>query len=235
MDSTAYRHGFDVKKLIFAAFFALFAATPSLAQEVARPAAGDTMPAARRLAARVIAHLAEQGVRRPSGIFLLRAEPGREEIRVNFSQSNVPDAATDVRPIVGEFLERFPPDSFLEVSFRLGKITGLRPRPPADPNRPLAETQPRLRNAPRVAQVVQQVVRRQRHAGVPAGGPSPAQLRMLVDEEGEVVMVEVARRTGVRTLDDYLSAVAYEMRFTPAEIDGKPVHVYVTLPLTFPM
>lgn len=224
-----------VRTLILVALLSTLSAAPALAQQMPAPAPGDTMPHARQLAARVMAHLAEQGVRRPSGIFLLRAEPGREEIRVNFSESNVPDAATDVRPIVGEFLERFPPDSFIEVSFRLGKIASLRPRPAADPNRPRAETQPRLRNAPRVAQVVRQVVRRQQHAGVPAGGPPPAQLRMLVDEEGEVVMVEVARRTGVRTLDDYLSAVAYEMRFTPAEIDGKPVHVFVTLPLTFPM
>ena len=221
--------------LLLLALFAV-APRPLAAQEA--PAPADTASHARMLAGRVLDYLARRGVSRPDGIFLVRSDAAEGGVRVNFSESNVPDSVMEgVRPLVAEFLERFPPDSFVEVSFRLGKAPHLDGAATAsavaraDSARGV-ERQPRLRNVERVAAAIRQV-RSQPHAVPPGAGARPALLRMLIDERGEVILVEVVRRTGVPTFDLYLSAIAYQMRFAPGEVNGQPVRVRAILPLDF--
>lgn len=59
-------------------------------------------------------------------------------------------------------------------------------------------------------------------------------IRFVVEKDGSVGIAEVLRSSGNKTLDDEaLRAVTSLKRFTPGTIDGKPVRVWYTMPITF--
>jgi TonB family protein len=92
---------------------------------------------------------------------------------------------------------------------------------------------PELRNRSDVARVLTRVYppeMKQRHE------TGTVALRMMVLRDGRVdsasVVVAVHSREG---FDDAAATVVRTMRFSPARVNGEPVAVWVTLPVTFQM
>lgn len=91
-------------------------------------------------------------------------------------------------------------------------------------------TPPRLRNSDHVRQRLQELYPSElREAGV-AG---VANVWLFIDEEGAVRESKLNRSSGSTDLDDAAVTLASEMRFQPAEHDGKPVAVWVQIPVSF--
>lgn len=56
---------------------------------------------------------------------------------------------------------------------------------------------------------------------------------LLVDESGKVIKTRIKESSGRTELDAAALKVAESMEFTPAENEGKPVKVWITLPIVF--
>ena len=97
--------------------------------------------------------------------------------------------------------------------------------PPAD-RAPVAETQPVLRNASRIAQRMREL-----H---PRGAPRQGEVwvRFQITEEGTVSGATVIRASDPAYAQPSLQVVS-EMRFVPAEVEGRPVAVWVDSPITW--
>lgn len=68
--------------------------------------------------------------------------------------------------------------------------------------------------------------------GVPGG--AEALVWFLIDVEGRVVRARIARSTEQEAVDSAAIRAARSFRFMPAERNGKPVCVWIRLPLRFP-
>lgn len=58
-------------------------------------------------------------------------------------------------------------------------------------------------------------------------------VKVLVDEEGTVRNVSIARTSGISMLDSAAVQTAKNFVFSPAIVDGKPTQLWVTLPVEF--
>jgi TonB family protein len=99
--------------------------------------------------------------------------------------------------------------------------TALADRAPA-----VAETQPVLRNASRIAQRMRELY--------PRGAPRQGEVwvRFQVTEEGTVSGVTVVRASDPAFAQPSIQLVS-EMRFVPAEVEGRPVAVWMDSPITW--
>lgn len=89
---------------------------------------------------------------------------------------------------------------------------------------------PELRNVTRVTRLLSREYPRElRDAGVTGS----VVLRMRLDPQGTPDLVVVERRSGHTQFDEAAYRVAQEMRFRPARLRGRPVRVWVTLPVNF--
>lgn len=96
---------------------------------------------------------------------------------------------------------------------------------PAD-GAPVAETRPELRNGSRVAQRMRELHPR----GAPRQGE--AWVRLQITAEGTVTGVTVVRASDPIFAQPSLQ-LASEMRFYPAQFEGRAVAVWVTIPITW--
>ena len=108
-------------------------------------------------------------------------------------------------------------------------------RPRAAPLPPVAAS-----SVPRVAGVTRAPVLARQNARVDyplrarrRGWEGAVALRLRVDAEGRVAVVEVTRSSGHAVLDDAACAAAREWRFAPAMRDGEPVAAWVVRTVRF--
>lgn len=90
------------------------------------------------------------------------------------------------------------------------------------------ETAPRLRNARRVERVLSW---RAAAARIEAA-PEPVVLRMRITRRGRPAEILVARPSGNPGFDAAAARAARHARFAPARLFGRPVSVWVEVPLT---
>ncbi|HUP88977.1 MAG TPA: energy transducer TonB [Longimicrobiales bacterium] len=57
---------------------------------------------------------------------------------------------------------------------------------------------------------------------------------MFVNEEGMVLNVEIIHSTGLAALDSFMVSIVGESAFEPAQVDGKPVGVWIPYPAQIP-
>jgi TonB family protein len=97
--------------------------------------------------------------------------------------------------------------------------------PPAD-RAPVAERQPMLRNAGRIAQRMREL-----H---PRGAPRQGEVwvRLQITAEGTASGVTVVRASDPVFAQPSLQLVS-EMRFAPAEVEGRPVAVWIDVPISW--
>jgi TonB family protein len=131
--------------------------------------------------------------------------------------------------------------SFATLSFTVDSV-GLRvlgegdpppnPRAAGEAARPGGATtrRPELRN---MAVVRQQLNRRYMAGGVPPATRAEVRVRVYIDERGSVVRRALSEPSGDCRLDHVALDVARLMRFSPALRDGKPVKVWIEVPLFF--
>ncbi|HEX5872871.1 MAG TPA: TonB family protein [Longimicrobium sp.] len=97
---------------------------------------------------------------------------------------------------------------------------------------------PRLANGPVLGRELEQVVTSfVGEEGSVTQGSYEAELRLRILEDGTVdtLSVEVSRSTGDARLDREAVRVVRLARFRPATVEGRPVKIMVSLPLTFTM
>ena len=70
-------------------------------------------------------------------------------------------------------------------------------------------------------------------SAVAAGFTGRVYLALLVDKSGEVDSVIVRKSSGHSILDDSAVTAATQSRFRPATAQGKPVAIWVTVPIIF--
>lgn len=66
-------------------------------------------------------------------------------------------------------------------------------------------------------------------------GMRSATLRMFVADSGQPTRIEVYRSSGYRDLDAIAVRVAQNARFEPGRVDGRPIPVWVQIPMSFNM
>jgi protein TonB len=66
-----------------------------------------------------------------------------------------------------------------------------------------------------------------------AGLTGIVQVQLLVDEQGNVLKSQVAKSSGVASLDEAATEAALKCKFKPAIQNGRPIKIWVTFPFIF--
>ena len=228
-------------RILAAAAALLLGAAPAAAQQAREPAAPPQAPPAGTpvnvrmdtygFARQVVRHLRQAGVERPSGRVALWIGPGNGDRRLSLAETNVPRALWQgVVPLVDAFVARRLETTPLELSFYLERLPeSLGPGDTTDTRR---MRPPRIRNVERMTDALRRI------AAVHPDFSDDEQLsvrtglRIIVDRRGNPVLVENLFQ-GDPVFDRYLTALAYELRFDPARVDGEAVPVWVEGPSGF--
>jgi hypothetical protein len=229
-----------IHRAFAAAAALLLAAAPAAAQQTGAPAgppAGAPSPAVASsadsyaFARRVLRHLRQAGVERPSGRVALWIGAGNGNRRLSLAETNVPQALwPGVVPLVDAFVAARTETTPLELSFyreQLPDSVGVSTLADIRSERP-----PRLRNMDHVAEALRRIAAvhpdfaNDEHLSVKTG------LRMLLDRRGRPVLVENLMQ-GDAQFNRYLTSLAYELRFDPARVNGEPIPVWVEGPTGF--
>lgn len=153
-------------------------------------------------------------------------------MRISLAETNVPQALqAGVVPLVDTFVARRAEPTPLELSFYLERL----PAEDAVLGMPGAHadfTPPRLRNIGHVTESLASIAYTHPDYADDEHLAVPVALRMLVDRRGRPVLVE-NHMQGDPQFNRYLTALAYELRFDPARVDGEAVHVWVDGPTGF--
>jgi|GEM_PF-1932264 len=171
------------------------------------------------------------GVAAPEGMLLFvfeRQSPGGAELRT--WRSNVPE---EVLPGIREralpALAEWPGRGLsVVVSMRLDSAA---PAPDSTPGF-LVECVPTLDNRPEISRRINEFASQNSDLLVAQTSRPTVRVKMLLAREGEVAYAEIDQSSGQPRLDLYASQLVREMRFKPAAVNGRPVDVWVTLPLT---
>jgi TonB family protein len=171
------------------------------------------------------------GVAAPEGMLLFvfdRQNPGAAELRALWS--NVP---AEVLPAIRERalprLAEWPArEASVVISMRLDSAA---PAPDSTPGF-LVECVPELDNRKEVTRLLSDFASQNRDLLAGRATPPTTRMKMLVSREGEVAYAEIDRSSGQARLDLYAAQVARQMRFRPAAVNGRPVDVWVVLPVS---
>lgn len=216
-----------------AAALLLAAAPPVLAQPSAPPqpfaaaAPGESAVLARRM----VAHLRDAGVARPSGRVAVWIGAGNRAPRISMAETNVPQALwPGVVPLVDAFVAARAETTPLELSFYLERLPEDGARATLEDVR--SESPPRLRNLGHVTEALRSIAYVHPDYADDEVLSVRTGLRMLIDRRGRPVLVE-NHLQGDAQFNRYLTALAYELRFDPARVNGEPVDVWVEGPSGF--
>jgi hypothetical protein len=216
----------QIRFLVALAFSIVFAA-PARAQQESAAAAALQSPLA--FGVRMAENLRAAGLAQPTGRVLLFVDSGGARPRVSLQLSNVPaELHGVVLPLVNEYVatRASAPPSHLSIL-----LEGMVPRPPRDTAEVTREQLPEIANATQIRAYLTNVA--QTHPASTDGTVNVhAVVRVYVDETGRVVLAE-ARPTGDPHVDLHLTTIAHAMRFRPAQINRRPVGVWVAMPLHF--
>lgn len=227
-----------MRRILAAAAALLLAAAPAAAQQAQEPAVPPPPGAPANVrtdthgfARQMVRHLRQAGVERPSGRVSLFIGAGSRDRRLSLAETNVPQALWQgVVPLVDAFVARRLETTPLELSFYLEQLPeSLGSGDTTDIRRMRA---PRIRNVERMSDALRRI------AAVHPDFADDEQLsvrtglRIIVDRRGNPVLVENLFQ-GDPVFDRYLTALAYELRFDPARVDGEAVPVWVEGPPGF--
>ncbi|HEX8905448.1 MAG TPA: TonB family protein [Longimicrobiaceae bacterium] len=95
------------------------------------------------------------------------------------------------------------------------------------------EEAPRLKNRARLGRELTRFARAWARAHPSTASEAVVVVRMRVDREGAPHDISVDQGSGNVELDAEALRAAERMRFTPARVDGTPVWVWITIPITF--
>lgn len=179
--------------------------------------------------ARVSARAA--GVAAPEGMLLFvfdRQNPGAAELRA--WRSNLPaEVVSGIRERALPGLAEWPGRELsVVISMRLDSAA---PAPDSTPGF-LVECVPELDNRREITRMINDFASQNRDLLATQTSRPTVRVKMLLAREGEVAYAEIDRSSGHPRLDTYAAQLAQQMRFRPAAVNGRPVDVWVMIPLT---
>ena len=197
------------------------------AEEIAE----DSMRAALRDSLRQDLHTLAKGagVERPQGIVVFRSETRGSDVSVRFHRTNLPNS---IGPQVAEraqaLLPRWPGKDPLHFVARLDSL----PVPDAPIGSVREHCFPKYTNESVIQQQLQAFLAANPDLARPGMRSKQTRLSFVVTREGEVIDIAVLKSSGIPQLDVYAQLMAETLTFLPARIDGVPVDVSVTLPVS---
>lgn len=174
------------------------------------------------------------GVAAPEGMLLFvfdRQNPGAAELRAwrsNVPAEVVPGIRDRALPGLAEWPAREPS---VVISMRLDSAA---PAPDSTPGYQV-ECVPELDNRKEITRLLSDFASQNRDLLAGRVAPPTTRMKMLVSREGEVAYAEIDRSSGQSRMDLYAAQVVRQMRFRPAAVNGRPVDVWVVLPLSIAM
>jgi TonB family protein len=167
------------------------------------------------------------GTTMPTGILYVDADSMRQGT-VRFIESNLsPEAVEAATRRVGDYLTTRETGRPYKSLIRIDQDY----QAPAPGRRNCG---PRLLSVQLMVDLIQRVLRAYPAARTQAGPMTKrVMVQLLVNRTGSVAYVEVERPTGDQHIDPYVPAIAEQLRFAPAALDGVPYDVLIRLPLNF--
>lgn len=187
------------------------------ADSALRHNAGVRMRAAFRQA------MAAQGITNPDALLLVTRVQRDMPVQLRVLEGTVPPpvlAALDsvVQNQVGPW-----PDAYVN--------TMLRPEEPMEVSDTASEVAPDLRNRGFLGGQLTRYLRDHPEVG-PPGMRIDMRVRALVSRTGGIPYVELTRSSGKVQVDEEVMRIVRRMRVRPARVGGRPVDVWITLPVT---
>lgn len=220
-----------MRRIVLLTLALLLGAVPSAGAQVSAPEDVFRVVAAKpslELALALRAHLRQAGVRRPSGRVAVWIGEGNRGPRVSLVETNVPrELWGGVAPVVDAFLEARQETTPLELTFFLERLPEEGAAGIGRPARP-----PTLRDLDRMSRALMAIAQSSTAFAETGTLQVRTRLSMLVDDRGRTVLVENGMQ-GDADFQRYLTALAYEMRFDPAQVDGRRVAVWLEGPDVF--
>lgn len=182
-----------------------------------------------RLRGAVLGYLSRADIASPTGLFVIVTDSTHSHTLAEFVDSSVSEAlVAGVKPIVSDYVIQTPMGRPVSVVVRLDSVSF--PRVVRGESRACT---PAIKNKRQVREMMGNILRAHPDFGTPALHDEKARIGLVVDRNGTVPFAYLLSASGDPQIDRYLTAMAQEMEFYPALVDGTPIDVFVMLPLGF--
>ncbi|HEX8360038.1 MAG TPA: hypothetical protein VF613_08025 [Longimicrobium sp.] len=202
------------------------AAPPAPPHAAADTVVHDTLRELEVLANAVVDTLVAHGVKTPRGILVVTMDAGGGGAELNIVGGNVPEAhRASVMPAAAAYINRRGVETPIDLTIHLERVERPAVVIPAAPR-----TAPVPRNGDKVENYMAHLLAA--HPNLSRGWHR-AVVDMYVNRQGRVAIVNIREWAGEVDINQYLTALAYELEFTPARQGGQPAPCWIRQSFAF--